>query len=173
VKKIRVVSFFFFFMCCAVAVFAVKAKDVPPWMEDIEESGRSTYLIPKGAKRKIVGSQVIVEAPNEYVARRLYEMEGYLQRRFKKIEENQEKFRKDLEALKKSIGKPEKDNKLGQDLKELKSIVDELSEFKRIMEEPEPSEELVGEPDENEEIIEGSDEIDAELEELLKEEELP
>ena len=158
-KKLKVVSFFLIFMCCSVAVFAVKAKDIPPWMEDIEKSGRSTYLVPKGAKRKVVGSQIIVEAPSEYVARRLYEMEGYLRRCFKKIEENQEKFQKELEELKKSIGKLEEDNRFGQDLEELKSTIEELNEFKRVMEEPEPSEGSVEKPDEFGEIAKDAEEI--------------
>ena len=111
-----------------------KAREISPWMEDIDESGRSSYLIPKGAKRKVVGSQVIIEPPSEYVARRLYEIEEYLQRRFKTIEGRQEKFRKELEELKRSIGRLEKDNRFSQDLEALKGAVEEFSEFKRIME---------------------------------------
>ena len=148
-KKIKVLSFFLIFMCCSVAVFAVKTQDIPPWMEDIEKSGRGTYLVPKGAKRKVIGSQVIVEAPNEYVARRLYEMEGYLRRRFQKIEERQEKFQEELEGLKKSIGKLEKDNKLGVDLEGLKNDVKKLNEFKRAMEERGFPEAFIGKPDES------------------------
>lgn len=151
-------------MCCSVAVFAVKAKDIPPWMEDIEESGRSTYLVPKGAKRKVVGSQIIVEAPNEYVARRLYEMEGYLRRRFKTIEENQEKFHKELEELKKNIGKLMENNRLGVDMEELKSAIEELNEFKRVMEEVVFPEASVEKPDGSGETAEDSEEI---VEEVL------
>lgn len=75
-------------------------KDIPPWMEQIDDSGRSSYLVPKGAKRRIVGSQVLVEPPNEYVARRLYELEGYLERRFNEIEADQEQLKEDLTQIK-------------------------------------------------------------------------
>ena len=155
-KKLKIVSFFLVFMCCSVVVFAVKAREISPWMEDIDESGRSSYLIPKGAKRKVVGSQVIIEPPSEYVARRLYEIEEYLQRRFKTIEGRQEKFQKELEELKRSIGRLEKDNRFSQDLEALKGAVEEFSEFKRIMETPTvlPKEELVEEPDEFGEMAE-------------------
>lgn len=80
-------------------------------MEDIKVKGRSTYLIPKGAKREIIGSQVIVESPNEYVARRIYEIELYLEEQFTKIEEKQEELKKELEGLKKALNEIKKEQK--------------------------------------------------------------
>jgi len=154
VKNIRVASFILIFLCCCVTAFAVKAKDIPPWMEDIEESGRSTYLVPKGAIRKVIGSQVIVEAPNEYVARRLYEMEAYLQARFKTIEENQEKLQKELDDLKKGVGELQSDNTFDQDLDDLRVIVEELNAFTRKMEESTRDQEFVEKSGEKEEIVE-------------------
>ncbi len=133
-KKLRILSFVLIFMCCAAIVFAVKAQEIPPWMEDIEASNRSTYLVPKGSRRKVIGSQIIVEPPNEYVARRLYEIERAFEKRFKVIEENQEKFRTEFEDLKQSITELKNDHRLDQDLAELKSAIEELSAFKRKME---------------------------------------
>ncbi|MCK5014526.1 MAG: hypothetical protein KAS66_11965 [Candidatus Omnitrophica bacterium] len=158
-KKLKIVIFFLIFMCCSVVVFAVKAKDIPPWMEDIEDSGRSTYLIPKGAKRKVVGSQVIIETPNEYVARRLYEMEEYLRERFKEIEENQGEFQRELDELKKSIRRIEKDHRFTEDFEKLKRDVDELNKFKANLEESELPEEPIEEPDAADEIVEDPEEI--------------
>ena len=78
-------------------------------MEDIKVKGRSTYLVPKGAKREFIGSQVIVEPPNEYVARRLYEMEQDLEERFAQIEKKQEELKSALEEVKKTLNKVKKD----------------------------------------------------------------
>ena len=133
-KKLRVLSFVLIFICCAAIVFAVKAQEIPPWMEDIESSNRGTYLVPKGARRKVIGSQIIVEPSNEYVARRLYEIEGAFEKRFKMIEENQEKFQTEFEDLKQSITELKNNHWLDQDLAELKSAIEELSVFKRKME---------------------------------------
>lgn len=147
------------FMCCSVSVFAVKDKEIPPWMEKVDESGRSTYLIPKGAKRKIVGSQVIVEPPNEYVARRLYEMEGYLENRFKEIEEKQEQFKKLLDELQEGINELEAKSDSANDLEELKKSVEGLNEFKWKMEEGLMGQESAEETDQPDEAAEGPEEI--------------
>lgn len=80
-------------------------------MEDVKAKGRSTYLVPKGAKREIIGSHIVVEPPNEYVARRIYEIEQYLDAKFAEIEKNQEKMKKELEELKKSQNTAKKDEK--------------------------------------------------------------
>jgi len=84
-------------------------------MEDIKVGGRSTYLVPKGAKREIIGSQIVVESPNEYVARRIYEIEQYLEERFTKIEKNQEELKKGLEELKKVLNEVKKEQKKQKD----------------------------------------------------------
>lgn len=159
-KKLKVFVFLIVFMFCSVVVFAVKDKDIPPWMEAIEDSGRGAYLIPKGAKKKVIGSQIIVETPNEYVARRLYEIEGYLQTRFQEIKKNQDKFQKDLEALKIRIKKFEnnyyrKQGLMEQDLEKIKNDVKELSDSAK---------ELPGEWGERAQIIEDFDDGAAVLE---------
>ncbi len=69
----------FFCLCSTPAlVFAKdeqeKDKEVPPWMENADKTGNSTYLVPKDAKVERIAGQVVVEPPNEYVARQVFEM---------------------------------------------------------------------------------------------------
>ena len=50
--------------------------EVPPWMENVDRGGGSTYLVPKGAKiEEVTSGFVKVEPPAEYVARQVYEMD--------------------------------------------------------------------------------------------------
>jgi len=84
-------------------VHAKDKKEIPPWMESVDGGGRSTYLIPKGAKKESVGNQMIVEAPNEYVARRIYEMEQFIEKRFKNLHNKQALLEKDLQAIKETL----------------------------------------------------------------------
>ena len=84
---------------------------IPPWMEDIKGKGRSTYLVPKGAKRELIGTHMVVEPPSEYVARRLYEIENALEARFSKIEKNQEELKSMVEELKKELEEIKKNQK--------------------------------------------------------------
>ena len=104
-KKLKITGFFLIMIACSLSVFAElnKDKELPPWMEDIKVNGRSTYLVPKGAVREIIGSQVVVEPPNEYVARRIYEIERHMEERLNKITEDQENIKAELEALKKTL----------------------------------------------------------------------
>jgi len=112
-KYLKIIIFLWFVIMSAAVLSAAKDKDKepPPWMEDIKVRGRSTYLVPKGAKREIIGSQIVVEPPNEYVARRLYEMEKSLEERFAQIEKNQEELKNGLEELKKALNKVKKAQK--------------------------------------------------------------
>lgn len=83
--------------------FANDKEEMPPWMENVTLNGRSTYLVPKGAKREIIGSQVVVEPPNEYTARRLYELQQFLDGRFAQIENWHQNITQETDALKKEI----------------------------------------------------------------------
>ncbi len=100
-----------FLFCISILISSViyaandEKKEIPPWMESVTVKGRSTYLVPKGAKREIIGAQVVVEPPNEYVARRFYEIEEYLEKRFKRIEEDQSDLKKEIEKLKEALSK--------------------------------------------------------------------
>jgi len=105
-KQLTITSFVFIFLfSCVMCVAAKDKKEIPPWMENAVEEfkGRGVYLVPKGAKRKMIGAQVIVEPPNEYVARRLYEMEHYLEKRLGVIEKKQDNLHARLEELRKII----------------------------------------------------------------------
>ncbi len=55
---------------------ADKDEEISPWMEKVDRGGRSTYLVPKGAKvEEIKGGAVVVEPPSEYAARLFYELD--------------------------------------------------------------------------------------------------
>jgi hypothetical protein len=80
-------------LCALAAVFALVAASsiarggdektkVPVGMEEIN-IGRVKMIVPKGMKTRKHGSHVTLEDPNEYLARRLQEMND----RIKKIEE--------------------------------------------------------------------------------------
>jgi regulator of replication initiation timing len=102
-RAIQCVTFVLVFILAdgLATVVMAREKEIPPWMENaVSDLGaRGVYLIPKGAKRKVIGSQVIVEPPNEYVARRLYEMEGYLQKRLGEMEKSQEDLKTKMEEM--------------------------------------------------------------------------
>jgi len=100
-KNFKIISFFCVVILFSAIIFAANdmSKEVPPWMEDVKIRGRSTYLVPKGVKRKTIGSQIIVEPTNEYVARRIYEIELYVEDRFAQIEKTQAELRRKLEDI--------------------------------------------------------------------------
>ena len=158
-KKLIPFILFFIFVFCLGAVIAAQDKEIPPWMEDIQSDAKSTYLVPKGARREIIGSQIIVEAPNEYVARRLYEMEGYLEKRFRKIEKNQEDLREELKEVREIV----------EDLKDDSRTVEKFIEMTETMEELErqiEAMEILEEPEESAEETDGLIGVVEELEEL-------
>ena len=134
-KRKRILGLMAICMAFAVIVSAADNKDIPPWMESIDNGGRSTYLVPKGAKRRVFGSQVIVETPNEYVARRLYEMEEYLDGQFAQIDETQQEIRKELEGLQREVKRLGEQEQFVSDLEDFKNAVEELKEFKIAAEE--------------------------------------
>mgnify|MGYP001560795649 CR=1 FL=1 len=80
----------------ALAVAAPKSdtkkEEVPPWMENADKTGNSTYLVPKNAKVERIAGQVVVEPPAEYVARQVYEMD-----------KRQAAMEKELAAVKKEL----------------------------------------------------------------------
>ena len=78
-------------------------KGTPPWMEDVLTGDRKIYLIPKGAKKEVFGSQVIVEATEEYVARRIYELELLMDERIKEADKKYEDLSNDIGELEQII----------------------------------------------------------------------
>ncbi len=158
-KTLRVSAFLFISICFSVVVFAAGKKDIPPWMENIDASGRNTYLVPKGAKRQVIGSQVLVEPPNEYVARRFYEMEAYLERRLKKIEKDQENLRSEIEDLRRVADELADDSKTTEEMIQLEKDFGKLEnriEFLETLRSPERS--VEGE-DGSIEVIEGVEDL--------------
>ena len=81
-KIVTILCAIFLFPAILFAATDKKEDELPPWMEDVKVKGRSTYLVPKGAKRELIGAHMVVEPPSEYVARRIYEIEQYLEERF-------------------------------------------------------------------------------------------
>ena len=69
--------------------------NIPQGMEAITVGGSGKVVVPKGAKAKKIGAQVIVEGTKEFMARKFDEME----QRFAKIEADQENLKKQLEVL--------------------------------------------------------------------------
>ncbi len=62
-------------------------------------TGSASLIVPKGAKTRKVGAQIIVEGTKEYMSRRFFEMDAQL----KKIEARQTELEKEIETLKKTI----------------------------------------------------------------------
>src|SRR3989338_4238456 len=78
-------------------------KETPPWMEDVIAGDRKIYLIPKGAKKEVFGSQVTVESTEEYAARRIYEFEQFIEGRFKTMDENYAALKAEIDSLKNTV----------------------------------------------------------------------
>ena len=74
-----------------------KTKEIPPWMENVDKAGgRSTYLVPKGAKiEQITADHMFIEPPNEYAARRFFELE----KRQVDMEKELEEIKNELEEI--------------------------------------------------------------------------
>lgn len=90
------------FIFSAVIVFAQFSEEkVPKGMEVITIGGSGQLIVPKGAKTRMVGAQIIVEGTKEYMSRRFEEMEE----RFAKMEKNQEDIKKEVESLQDLITK--------------------------------------------------------------------
>ena len=50
-------------------------KEIPIGMEEVRLGSGATLIVPKGAKTREIGSQVIVEGTKEYMSRRFYELD--------------------------------------------------------------------------------------------------
>ncbi|GEM_PF-3450413 len=78
-------------------------EEVPPWMEKVDRGGGSTYLVPRGAKvQEVTAGFVKVEAPAEYVARQVYEMEkrqAAMEKELKGIKSEVEELREQCTML--------------------------------------------------------------------------
>lgn len=107
--------------CAVVAALAQNnnAPQVPEGMEVIQIGGSGQLIVPKGAKTRKVGAQIIVEGTKEYMSRRFEEMEE----RFAKIEEAQDELKKQVKAI--------QDKKIEEHLAQIENA---LAELKKQME---------------------------------------
>ena len=96
---------FIFFLLIVIPIFFTtfimaqenKEEKIPPGME-IQEIAGFRWLVPKGMLIHKAGDLVVLETPNEYVARKLSDMEE----RLAKIEAEQKKLNEKLEQLNKT-----------------------------------------------------------------------
>ena len=95
-NRTKIFILIFTFLFTGAIVFAQTKRQIPKGMEVIKMGGSAEIIVPKGAKTRKVGAQIIVEGTKEYVARRFEEMEE----RFTAIEQNQEVLRNEIKNLK-------------------------------------------------------------------------
>jgi hypothetical protein len=101
-KNIQTIALIFLFFFSANVNYAEDNNklEVPEGMEAIAiGNGGGQFIVPKGAKIKRVGPQIIVEDTNEYMARMVQEMTE----RLSLMEQNQEELKQEIETLKKSV----------------------------------------------------------------------
>ena len=103
--KVFIAIFIFFFSAIIVFAQSNNSQKIPEGMEVIKIGGGGGQLIvPKGAKTRQVGAQIIVEGTKEYMSRMIYEMGE----RLTKIEKSQEDLKKEVETLKDIIKEMQK-----------------------------------------------------------------
>lgn len=90
-----------FIFSCGSFVLAQESNQpkVPEGMEAVTIGGSAQLIIPKGAKTRKVGAQIIVEGTKEYMSRRFEEMEA----RFAKLEATLDELSKELQSLRESL----------------------------------------------------------------------
>jgi len=76
-------------------------------MEAIRLGGSAELIVPKGAKTRRVGAQIIVEGTKEYMSRRFSEME----KRLAAIEKRQENLIKEVKSLNNALKEQQNDIK--------------------------------------------------------------
>ena len=98
-KKLRICFFILFFFLLNFTAFAESVQKVPEGMEAIQLGGSAELIVPKGAKTRKVGAQIIVEGTKEYMSRRFSEMEA----RLAAMEKRQDDLIKEVKSLKKIL----------------------------------------------------------------------
>ena len=109
-RKLNIIIFVFTFFFSGSVVFAQsetnqeipKTKSnqpIPEGMEAVQIGGSAQLIVPKGAKTRKVGAQIIVEGTKEYMSRRFFEME----KRLAEIEKRQDEMAKEIGTLKKNL----------------------------------------------------------------------
>ena len=97
-RKMFIVAVILFSSVIIVFAQSNRIQNIPQGMEMIEINGEGggQLIVPKGAKTRKVGAQIIVEGTKEYMSRRFYEMEE----RLAKMEKAQGDLEKEVVALK-------------------------------------------------------------------------
>lgn len=72
-----------------------QSEEAPPGMEKVQVGKSTEVVVPRGTKVSKKGDLVVLESVNEYVARKMLEVEERLAR----IEEEQKVLRQQLEEL--------------------------------------------------------------------------
>ena len=100
-KRFNTYILIFVFFFSGIAVFAQneKKQEIPEGMEEIKIGGSAKLIVPKGAKTRKVGAQIIVEGTKEYMSRRFSEMTEQL----KRIEATQAELQEQLKTLEKTV----------------------------------------------------------------------
>ncbi len=99
-EKIKIYLLILFILIAVPWVFAqtqsANAPKIPEGMEEIQLGGSAKLIVPKGAKTRKVGAQVIVEGTKEFMSRKIYELNA----RLEKLEKRQTQLENDIKTLK-------------------------------------------------------------------------
>lgn len=79
------------------------AKNIPPGME-LRKVGSISMIVPEGTQVSKNGSLVVMEGPDEFAARNIYEMKG----RLMALEARQHDIEKELNSLRETVLKLQK-----------------------------------------------------------------
>lgn len=86
-------------MCICRGFAQEEDQDIPPGMEKITVGRGAQVVVPQGALITKRGDLVVLEGANEYVGRKVAELEA----RLEKIEKDQKELKENLEALAKAL----------------------------------------------------------------------
>jgi hypothetical protein len=85
------------------------ATNIPSGME-LRKVGSLSMIVPEGTQVSKNGSLVVMEGPDEFAARNIYEMKG----RLMALEARQQDIEKELSDLKEAVSKLQKKPEVGQ-----------------------------------------------------------
>ncbi|MDP2654119.1 MAG: hypothetical protein Q8Q08_08825 [Candidatus Omnitrophota bacterium] len=77
-KKTNALILIFLFLVSGVYAQSALNQEIPEGMEAIQIGGSGWLIVPKGAKMRKVGAQIIVEGVREYMSRRFEETDDRL-----------------------------------------------------------------------------------------------
>ena len=109
-KESKIYIFIFLFFFSGIFVFAQSEEkkqnpayeikqEIPEGMEAVQIGGSAQLIIPRGAKTKKVGAQIIVEGTKEYMSRRFSEIDAQIEQ----IKKTQEAITEELKTLSDAI----------------------------------------------------------------------